>query len=315
MINFRYHLASLIAVFLALAVGVVMGSTVVQRAIVEQLRTKISEVRSDVRSEREVNKRLLGEVDRLTKYTSDSAAHAVAGKLPGQPVAVVAERGVDGDTVKEQVRLLREAGASVPGVLWLEDAWNLDGDGKAADALRSAVGSSARTDKAVRADGVRALADRLGAGVPPLGGTDVLDELAKAGFVTFEGVDDQGKEFAAALYPGSGSRALLLGGAGTTLTAKGLPRDLARALVAAKEPTAVGEVFHATESGPERGAWLASIRDDQSLATAISTIDDVDLTEGRVATAIALADLGRSVFGRYGYGAGAEQALPTPPTT
>ena len=32
MINFRFHLVSLIAVFLALALGVVMGATVIDRA-------------------------------------------------------------------------------------------------------------------------------------------------------------------------------------------------------------------------------------------------------------------------------------------
>lgn len=313
MINFRYHLASLIAVFLALAVGVVMGSTVVDRAIVEGLRNQIDDVRAKAAETRTKNARLQGELDRLTKYADDSAAYAVAGRMPGEPVVVVAERGVDGETVKEQVRLLRESGASAPGVLWLENAWNLGGDGKSADALRSAVGSSARTDKTLRADAVEALADRLGQGVVPPGGSDVLDELTKAGFVTFEGVDDPGKDFVAARYPGAGARALLLGGAATTVTARDLPRDLARALVAAKALTAVGEVFRAGEEGPERGTWLGAIRDDQSLAAAISTIDDIDLTEGRVAAAVALADLGRGVTGRYGYGVGAERALPTPP--
>ena len=47
MINFRFHIASLVAVFLALALGVVMGSTVVDRAIVESLRTQIDDVRGE----------------------------------------------------------------------------------------------------------------------------------------------------------------------------------------------------------------------------------------------------------------------------
>ena len=37
MINFRFHIVSLIAVFLALALGIVMGATVVNRAIVDRL--------------------------------------------------------------------------------------------------------------------------------------------------------------------------------------------------------------------------------------------------------------------------------------
>ena len=44
MINFRFHLASLIAVFLALAIGIVMGSTVVKEATVKGLRAEIHRV-------------------------------------------------------------------------------------------------------------------------------------------------------------------------------------------------------------------------------------------------------------------------------
>ena len=37
MINFRYHIISIVAVFLALAVGVVMGSAVIDKAVVQTL--------------------------------------------------------------------------------------------------------------------------------------------------------------------------------------------------------------------------------------------------------------------------------------
>ena len=39
MINIRYHVYSLVAVFLALAIGVAVGSTVVQRSVVDNLRS------------------------------------------------------------------------------------------------------------------------------------------------------------------------------------------------------------------------------------------------------------------------------------
>ena len=39
MINIRYHVYSLVAVFLALAIGVAAGSTVVQRSVVDNLRS------------------------------------------------------------------------------------------------------------------------------------------------------------------------------------------------------------------------------------------------------------------------------------
>ena len=39
MINIRYHVYSLLAVFLALAIGVAAGSTVVQRSVVDNLKS------------------------------------------------------------------------------------------------------------------------------------------------------------------------------------------------------------------------------------------------------------------------------------
>lgn len=42
MIHFRYHLVSLIAVFLALAIGVAMGATVINSAVVDALRSQVS---------------------------------------------------------------------------------------------------------------------------------------------------------------------------------------------------------------------------------------------------------------------------------
>jgi hypothetical protein len=44
----------------------------------------------------------------------------------------------------------------------------------------------------------------------------------------------------------------------------------------------------------------------------VSTVDDVELPEGRMAVALAGSDLGRQppVAGHYGYGEGATTALP-----
>jgi hypothetical protein len=61
---------------------------------------------------------------------------------------------------------------------------------------------------------------------------------------------------------------------------------------------------------PERGTWLAPIRGDEQLSAVVSTVDDVDLVQGRVAATLALADLVGGVVGSYGYGLGATSAVP-----
>ena len=72
----------------------------------------------------------------------------------------------------------------------------------------------------------------------------------------------------------------------------------------------VGEVYQESDGAPDRGTWLAPIRSDDQLAAAVSTVDDVDLVQGRVASALALGDLAQGVVGSYGYGVGAKSVLP-----
>jgi hypothetical protein len=103
---------------------------------------------------------------------------------------------------------------------------------------------------------------------------------------------------------------LLLGGPESTVAARGTARELTRALVAASAPTVVGEVYAESDGAPDRGTWLAPIRNDEALAAAVSTVDDVDLVQGRVASVLALGDLATGVVGSYGYGIGAKSVLP-----
>lgn len=306
MINFRFHIASLIAVFLALALGVVMGSTVVQRAIVEGLRDQIDRVERNANARRDENAALSTENDRLNAYVTESAPYAVTGALTDQSVAILAERGIDEEAVKAQVELLQTAGARVGGILWLESAWNLADTGSA-DALRTATGATTRNERTLRADALDALALRLAQGAAT-GEADVLDSLAKAGFVNLEGPGDA--DVTAASFPGSGSRILFLGGPESAVTARGMTRELTSSLVAANAPTVVGEIYAESDGAPDRGTWLAPIRDDEQLSAAVSTVDDVDLVQGRVASALALSDLARAIVGSYGYGVGANSVLP-----
>src|SRR5688572_17579532 len=141
MINFRFHIVSLIAVFLALAIGVVMGATVIDQAIVDGLNARINDVEREANAQRADNNELRTEVERLEDYIDRTDEYAVTGQLEDVPVAVVALRGVDADEVNAAVELARTAGASAPGVLWLEEKWLLpDGEtrGQLADLLGEA---------------------------------------------------------------------------------------------------------------------------------------------------------------------------------
>ena len=230
MINFRFHIVSLIAVFLALAVGIVMGSTVINTAIVDQLRREIKRVEKSADDQRAENNQLRDERDRLQSFVDDSARSSVTDSLKDRPVTTMALRGVDDDTVKKQVALLQDAGSTTEGIVWLEDAWDLSTPDQVT-ALRQATGSTAKGNAALRLDAERALAQRLTTGVVP-GQPDVLPALIQKGFVTLEPVGE-GAVLTADTLPGTDS-VLVLGGPTATVTTRPLARDLARAIVAGR---------------------------------------------------------------------------------
>ena len=308
MINFRFHLVSLIAVFLALALGIVMGATVIDQAIVDGLNARIDDVRDEANDQRAENSDLRDELNRMRDYLDRSDDFTASGRLTGVPVAVVAFQGLDDDDVKRTVGLLQVAGAAAPGVVWIEEKWLLDDD-ESRQQLADIVGEAVGDPAAVREAAWAALAERLAAGSAPLG-TDLLATLVEAGFISFESVGEDADEVDLAAYPGPDVRALLVDGTDSMDDANELLAPATRAFVASDLPVVVSETFRQEEDGPGRGSRLSPVRDDDELTTVVSTVDDLDLVEGPITVVLALADLARGVVGQYGYGDGADSALP-----
>ncbi len=315
MINFRFHVASLIAVFLALALGVLMGYGVLSQPTVSGLQHRIDTVENNANARKRENDDLHDQLSQLQGYVDGTAQFATTGRLDGVTVVVLAARGVNADAVTKTVELLRQAGAKVPGVFWLEPKWSL-GNATDVKALGDAIDKTERNPVALRADAWTAVAQRLAVGDAAAaqvgtGRPDVLQRLSDAGFIKLEGVGDVStSDFSFAGYPGRQARALLIAGTGEKVSAAVLINPAASALGAAKVPTVASEVFQQQDNGPDRGALLADIRSDQSLDQVVATVDDLDLEQGRVIGVLALADLARGAVGHYGYGAGATRSVP-----
>jgi len=332
MINFRFHLVSLVAVFLALGLGILVGSTVVDQKIVDRLDSDIARVRHENADRRDANKKLSQENAQLRQFLDDVAPYAGDGRLDPVSVAVVAEAGVNGDDVKDAAQALQAAGAEVPGVVWLQDSWQLDSD-KRVQELQTAlgIGGSVAT---TRAEALRQLAERL-AGRPRTSTTtptsvprraststststtrpgspnlDALSALEQAGFVRIT----DGDLSAFDTFPARAPAVVLVTGDDSDFLGTGFTTSAVHAFVDTKAPTQVSAVYDAgndPDNAPDRGAVLASVLDDQSLSRAVSTVDDLDLQQGRIASVLALdiqADSGE--IGHYGYGTGASASLP-----
>ncbi len=304
MIHFRFHVVSIIAVFLALAIGTVMGSAFVGKAVISNLQIRIDTVSNKADEKNAENEKLQGQIDNVDRYVDQSSSYAVARTLTGVRINLVAERGVDGGTVDAQAALVRAAGGTVPGVVWLEPSWKLDTPEQAA-ALRAATGLTNRSRSALRSASEQLLGQRLAATVP-VGPVDVLAKLNDAKFVTLAGVAGSATP-AAGDFTGTASRVLEVGGPASDVPAEVI-RGIAKGVVGASGSVAVGEIFTTSERTPDRSTWIDAIANDDALRNQISTIDDLDLIEGRVGATLALAELAGDTVGNYGLGR--ERAVP-----
>ncbi|HEX6311917.1 MAG TPA: copper transporter [Acidimicrobiia bacterium] len=311
MINFRFHLVSLIAVFLALGLGVVMGATVIDEAIVDGLNARINDVEDEADAQRAENSELREEIARLEAFVGDE--FAVAGTLDDVPVPVIAPRGVTGDDARSTVAMLQVAGADAPGVLWLEEKWQLE-DAETREELAEILDVPRARADVLREQAWARLAVRIAAGAAPAPPQpDVLQALVDAAYISFQAVGDGADDLDLTAYPEAGARVLLVDQSDASDQANELVATAMSAFVDAGVPQVVGEVYREEEDGPNRGIRLAIVRDDDVLIEVVSTVDNLEATEGRVAATWALADFVEGIVGHYGYGDTAEAPLPDSP--
>jgi hypothetical protein len=122
-IDFRYHLVSIVAVFLALAVGLVVGATALKPKT-EQVLDRLS-----VREQQRINSQL-AEIQGLEKQFNGDQAAAKADApvvlnnlLAGQQVVLVTAPGSDPATISGVTTALQQAGAKVTGQAALQPAF------------------------------------------------------------------------------------------------------------------------------------------------------------------------------------------------
>ncbi|WP_448629600.1 copper transporter [Cellulomonas soli] len=124
MIDFRYHIVSLISVFLALAVGIALGAGPLEQTIGDTLTGQVEQLRSekdDMRAELDTTKEDLSDV---TAFVDGSAQQLLEGALTDRRVAVIMLGEVPEDERAAVDARLEQAGASVSAHVTLTEAWS-----------------------------------------------------------------------------------------------------------------------------------------------------------------------------------------------
>jgi copper transport outer membrane protein MctB len=316
-ISLRYHIVSLVAVFLALALGIVVGSTVLQEGTVSALRTTSERVRQESERNRTENLVLQQELARQRSFASAVLPDLVRNRLKGQSVVLVDTDKVDGG-VRDSVRnVLEDAGAKVDGQVTFADgrlALTAEGD---RTALGRLVAADAADPDVLRGELVKKLAGRLAtpAALPrenPQRASDMLTGLQDADFLAdlklapplADGTDP---------FPRQGSIFVLLGPTdGTPLAPEAFLVPLADEVSArAAGPVAGAEAISVGVAPNTTPSWILALRDRREVSRRVSGIDDVDTAYGQLALVQALqGQLQQQPAGQYGIKAGASGLLP-----
>lgn len=131
MINLRYHIVSITAVFLALGIGLTLGTSFLDRVTVDTLKQQLDDVEARVQATDAENSALSDEVGQLLERDrglADGLDRLVDERLAGVPVLVLATEGTDREHLTRLVDLLSASGAEVAGTWWFTDRWSLDDD-------------------------------------------------------------------------------------------------------------------------------------------------------------------------------------------
>ncbi len=331
MINLRYHVVSLVAVFLALGMGIVMGSTVIDRVTVDALNNNLNSVRNDVNRTREENQKLSEQVREGMEFADQSLIHVVRDHLPGVPVLVVAVNGVE----RKPVDLLRQslvtAGASLQGTVWVTSKMRLDNDDEV-QALTGALAAAATTTTTVAGSPETVPTTTIvAAGATPdetrrqalarlVAEPESLAALVAAGFLSYEPppevVGDASSSTsipppALGLIPVAGTRFVVVSGAGAEVGDDVLAVPLAQALAVAGGRAVAAEAGQDTDGG--RGVFVGLLRRDATANGRVSTVDNLESPMGQAAVVLALEELGEARVGHFGVGRGAQRLLPAVP--
>jgi hypothetical protein len=316
-IDFRYHLVSIIAVFLALAIGLAVGSTALSGKAVEFLN---SQERRAVASNTELTKRnqaLANQIAADQAFAQAASRRLLQGLLAHEKVVLVVAPGADSSVTNGVATSLREAGATVTGQVDLSPSFLTTTGANESTLTTLAQNLAAKTGLAPPAQsqsqiaGQQAAAQLMAASLldsPAAGSTglsakataDIMTGLEQTGFVSFDATPAAAANLAVLVAPGGSPPQT--GGEVLDAVATELKQAGSGVVVAGgAQSVGPGSVIDSVNKG----------------AVPVSTVDNADTESGQIMVAQALRYLleGKAPA-EYGINSGnAPSPAPTPSAT
>jgi hypothetical protein len=307
-INFRYHVVSLTAVFLALAIGLVVGTAALNGPAADALEDNVNSLRQTNRQLRDEVTGLTDQANREEQFVTEAAPILLAGKLTNRRVLVISLPSARGH-VQGVTTMLTTAGAKITGTVALQDKFfNPDNSSELLELADKAQPPSVPISAVpTNSEGVETSSALLAAVLldrtptPPAADLQsVLAVYKKLGYLDVDGK--------------------VTGPAEAVVIVSGTPYVDSQA--AGKNGAVVTMAVQFDHAAPAvvagivgvEGNLVVEVRDDAALAKTLSTVDNASTAQGQVATALTLREqLADGKAGHYGVASTASALLPQAP--
>jgi hypothetical protein len=308
-IDFRYHVISIVAIFLALATGIALGAGPLGKEFDQQLANQ-------ARQDREAKEDLRDQLDQTAQvlefegdFAEDLAPQLTDTRLADRTVAVFVLPGADEDTVDGVTSRIESAGATVTAMIEVQDSLLDPAERQTAEGIATEV-----------LKGVQGLPDTEGAQSYQLIGYS----LARGYLATSE-VGAPVDQVAAAIdgaYGDGGAGYLTHDGdvrqrANLAVVIAGPPSEdpqvgqgeLLAIMVQAMDTLSGGVVVTGPLPAAGDNGYVGAVRDSAASDT-VSTVDVADRPAGQVVTVLALDQQAEGSVGQYGAADSADEVMP-----
>jgi hypothetical protein len=324
-IDFRYHLVSIVAVFLALAIGIILGSTEFQGSALDVLNTTSNSLRSQLAAASSERDNYAAQAAAGQQFAQAEEPALLAKLLKGDKLVLITEPGTQDSVVSGIKQAAAYAGATVTGQISLQPRFN-DISGETQSALSSTNGSAAASaGVAVSTSGAnqqtfyqqqaaQLIASAIltnpasssqGGGLSASAAQGLLASYAQAGFLAISGQPTTVRATLAVVITPQNPPS-----DGASDPANQVLVALTQELAGASAATVVAGGVSGSGTGSAMGVLRSS-----DVSSRVSTIDDADTTFGQITVIQALAtQLAGGKAASYGVD-GAAGIAPSPAPT
>ncbi|WP_036530489.1 copper transporter, partial [Nocardia sp. CNY236] len=305
MISLRQHAVSIAAIFLALAIGVLLGSQTLAADLLSGLRSDRTDLQRRVDQLTEHNDQLGAQLTAADRFIEQTSSRILGGTLSDRSVVVFTTADADADDVAAVAHALEVSGATLAGRITLTDAFSDAAEGdRVRTAITNVLPAGARLATSAVDQGSLA-GDLLGQVLllDPINGRTrstpqelglVLETLRAGGFLVVGGlVDGDLVDGGQTVHPAQFA-VVVTGNGADADTDVGVDADFMGSTIAhftgALSSHGSGVVLAGRPGAAQGSGPIAVVRADDALAARIAIVDNVERDIGRVRTVLALGE-------------------------